>query len=93
MRKQTVGNRVDFLYFILLKDHFEENEVRFIFKKCNRNKSFISFILFFYALLALKMIASRRVENCSLPDTGHGMAVVNLNGFSLAVYCIFVIML
>ena len=26
-----------------------------------------------------------------LPDAGHGMAVVNFNGFSLAVYCIFVI--
>ena len=43
--------------------------------------------------LALKKILSRRIANilrCSLSDTGHGMAVVSFNGFSLAVYCIFV---
>ena len=59
-----------------------------------KRQSFISFIYFFYALPALKMILSRRVANilrCSLPETGHGMAVVNFNGFSLAVYCVFVI--
>ena len=58
------------------------------------DKSFISFIYFLYALFALKIFLSRRVANilrCSLPDTGHGMVVDNFNGFSLAVYCIFVI--
>ena len=73
---------------------FRRNEVRFTSKKCKRDKSFISFIYFLYDLLALKMILSRRVANtlrCSLPETGHGIAVVDYNGFSLAVYCIFVI--
>ena len=40
------------------------------------------------------MILFRRGANifrCSLPDNGHEMAVVNFNGFSLPVYCIFVI--
>ena len=40
------------------------------------------------------MIVSRLAVNiirCSLPETGHGMGVINFNGFSPAVYCIFVI--
>ena len=28
------------------------------------------------------------LEQRSSPETGHGMAVVNFNGFSVAVYCI-----
>ena len=65
-----------------------------LLQKCKRDKSFISFIYLLYALIALKLILSRRVANilrCSLPEAGHGMAVVNHNGFSLAVCCIFAI--
>ena len=49
--------------FIILKKkkHFGGNEVRFTSKNCKRDKSFISFINFLYALLALKMILSNRV--------------------------------
>ncbi|MEW8487244.1 MAG: hypothetical protein AB2705_18860, partial [Candidatus Thiodiazotropha sp.] len=48
-----------------------------------------------YTLLALKIFLPRRVTDilqCSSPETGQGMAVVNFNGgFSVAVYCILVI--
>ena len=90
MRKQTIGHRFEFFDFTRLKETFW----RFTSKKCKRDKSFISFIYFLIALLALKMILSRRVTNilpCSLPETGHGMAVINFNEFSIAVNCIFVI--
>ena len=80
-----------FFDFILLKKHFGGREVKFTPEKCKA--SYPSFI-FLYALLALKVVLSRRVANilhCSVPDTGHEMAVVNFNGLYLAVYCIFVI--
>ena len=93
MRKQTVGNCFEFFYFILLKETFQRKWVKIYFKKCERDKSFISFIYFLYALLALRMILSRHVTSilhCSLLDTVHGRAIVNFNGFFSCCYCIFV---
>ena len=62
--------------------------VRFTSKNVKRDKSFISFIYFLYALLAFKLILSICVANilhCSLPETGHGMAVVRNPGRDMRV--------
>ena len=60
-------------------------------KECKRDKSLIAYIYFLYILQALKIILPRRVSDipqCSSPESGQGIAVVNFNGFSVAVYCI-----
>ena len=58
-------------------------------------KKYDSFIYFLYTLLALNLFfypdKSQTFFSVSSPETGHGMAVVNFNGFSVAVYCILVI--
>ena len=62
-------------------------------KKCKRDKSLIAYIYFLYILHALIIILPRRVSDIpeySSPESGQGIAVVNLNGFSVAVYCILV---
>ena len=67
---------------------------RFNSKKYQRDTSLIAFICFLYTLLVLKRILPRRVTDilqCSLPETGYGMAVVNFYVFSVAVYCILVV--
>ena len=51
-------------------------------------------IYFFQNNACVKKNLPRRVRDillCSSPETGHGMAVVSSNGFSVAVYCILVI--
>ena len=63
-------------------------------KNVKKEKGFHILYLFSLRITCVKLILSRRVANilhCSLPDTGHGMAVASFNGFSLTVYCIFVI--
>ena len=67
------------------------NQVRFKLKKCERYKSLIAFIYFLYTLLALNYFiqTGHRDSSVLVNETGHGMAVVNFNGFSVVVYFIF----
>ena len=56
-------------------------------------KFLIAFIYFLYTFLALFLLPRRATDiiQCSSTETGHGMAVISFNGFSVAVYCILVI--
>ena len=70
------------------------NWVRFKSKKGKRDKILIIFIYCLYTLLVLKnnfIQTCHRHSSVSSPETGHGTAIINFNGFSVAVYCILVI--
>ena len=72
----------------------EGNQVIFRYKKICKIQKFDSLYLFSLHVTCDNYFLPRRVTDilkCSSPETGHGMAVVNFNGFSVAVYCILVI--